>query len=459
MNWRSTMVAAIVFAAVATATAQQSLKDAFQDSFLVGAAVNQAEFTEQDARAVAIIQAQFNSLSPENVLKWESVHPQPDVYDFSSADRYVAFGKKYHMAIIGHTLVWHNQTPKWVFEDPQGRALGREALLARLRDHILTVVGRYRGRIKGWDVVNEALSDDGSLRQSQWLRSIGPDYIEKAFTYAHEADPTAELYYNDYSLENEAKRNGAIALIKKLKSEGIPVTAVGLQGHDNLRWPTAEQENATIAAFANLGVKVNITELDVTVLPAAGRQPTAELTATERADPRLNPYANGLPDSVQQELARRYAELFTVFLKHRDAIDRVTFWGVTDADSWKNDWPIRGRTDYPLLFDRTGAAKPALQAVLATAAGENAAQPAYRNPNLPVEQRVDDLVSRMTLQEKVSQLGQSADAIPRLGHSAVRLVERGPARRGARRQRHGVSAGDRHGGHVRRALAAPRSPT
>ncbi len=202
-----------------------------------------------------VISEQFNSITPENVLKWESVHPQPDKYNFTPGDSYVAFGEAHGMWIIGHTLVWHNQTPRWVFEDANGKPVDRDTLLKRMHDHIQTVVGRYKGRIKGWDVVNEALNEDGTMRQTQWLKIIGDDYIAKAFEYAHEADPAAELYYNDYSLENEAKRHGAIELIKKLKAQGVPITAVGLQGHDKMDWPTAEQEDATIADFAKLGVK------------------------------------------------------------------------------------------------------------------------------------------------------------------------------------------------------------
>ena len=173
------------------------------------------------------------------------------------------------MFIVGHYLVWHNQVPAWVFRDDKGNFVDRETLLTRMHDHIQTVVGRYKGRIQSWDVVNEALNEDGTLRQSPWLKIIGEDYIEKAFQYAHEADPQAQLTYNDYSLENEAKRNGAIALVKKLQAEGVPVTSVGLQGHDGLQWPSAETEDATISAFAKLGVKVVISELDIDVLPPA----------------------------------------------------------------------------------------------------------------------------------------------------------------------------------------------
>jgi endo-1,4-beta-xylanase len=346
------------------AHAPTSLKAAYKGDFVIGAAINAAQITGQDARGDAIVTAQFNSISPENVLKWALVHPQPDKYDFTLADQYVAFGRKHHMFIVGHNLVWHNQVPEWVFHDDHGNLLTRDALLARLRDHIHTVVGRYKGKIQSWDVVNEALNEDGTMRQSLWLKIIGDDYIEKAFQYAHEADPRAMLTYNDYNLENEAKRNGAIALVKKLQAKGIPIAIIGLQNHDNLTWPTADQEDATISAFEALGLKVAISELDINVLPSAGHQPTADVALSIQQNKALNPYADGLPDSVQQQLAARYAELFRVFLKHRGTVTRVTFWNVTDGDSWLNNWPMQGRTNYPLLFDRTGQPKPAFDAVI-----------------------------------------------------------------------------------------------
>jgi endo-1,4-beta-xylanase len=346
------------------APTQTSLRNIFKDSFMVGAALNANQFSGRDSRGEAIVTAQFNSITPENVLKWALVHPKPGAYDFDAPDRYVAFGEKYHMFIIGHTLIWHSQTPSWVFQDEQGNQLDRETLLKRMRDHIHTVVGRYKGRIKGWDVVNEALNEDGTMRQSPWMKIIGEDYIVKAFQYAHEADPEAQLYYNDYSLENEAKRNGAVALIKKLQAAGVPVYAVGLQGHDKMDWPTVEQQDKTITAFVSLGLKVNITELDIDVLPRPASGSSADVSQNFELREKLNPYAQGLPDSIQQALAKRYAELFTVFQKHREAIDRVTFWGVTDGDSWLNNWPVRGRTSYPLLFDRAGQPKPAFDAVI-----------------------------------------------------------------------------------------------
>ena len=221
----------LLFAVVLHSSAQNqaTLKGAYKGCLMVGAALNPSQFTGQDRAEDAIIKTQFNSISPENVLKWEVVHPRPGTYDFSMADKYVEFGEQNHMFIIGHNLVWHSQTPKWVFEDGHGNPVSRKVLLDRMHDHINKVVGRYKGRIAGWDVVNEALNEDGTPRQSSWMKIIGEDYIEKAFRFAHEADPQAQLYYNDYSVENEAKRKGALELIKKLKAKGVPITGVGLQ--------------------------------------------------------------------------------------------------------------------------------------------------------------------------------------------------------------------------------------
>jgi endo-1,4-beta-xylanase len=344
-----------------------TLKEAFKGDFLVGAAITERVFSDQDGRAAALVKAQFNTISPENTLKWQSVHPMPGTYNFTVADHYVEFGEKNQMFVVGHNLVWHYQTPEWVFQNDKGGPADRETLLARLRDHVSTVVGRYKGRIKGWDVVNEALNADGSLRQSPWFKIIGEDYIAKAFEFAHEADPDAELYYNDYSLEGDAKRRGALRLVEKLKGQGIKITGVGLQGHSTLDQPSLQQEDDTITAFAKLGVKVMITEFDIDVLPGASEHRGADITTKIELDDKVNPYKTGLPDVVQRDLARRYAALFRIFLRHRDVVTRVTFWGVTDRDSWLNNWPVKGRTNYPLLFDRNYKPKPALDAVIEAA--------------------------------------------------------------------------------------------
>ena len=347
-----------------SAAKDETLKGNFHGLFRVGVAINAAQFEERDLAADAIIEEQFNTISPENALKWQSLHAAPDHYNFDAADRYVAFGERHRMFVVGHCLVWHSQVPRWVFEDADGRALTREALLDRMRDHIHTVVGRYKGRIAGWDVVNEALNEDGSLRASPWLRIIGEDYIAKAFQFAHEADPRAELYYNDYSLENDAKRRGALALLRKLQTAGVPVTGVGLQGHVRIDGPSAQKEAQTIEEFAALGIKVNVSELDVDVLPRTSKSDSADVSAVTTGTAGANPYTAGLPEAMQQRLAARYAELFEVFARHHQAMGRVTLWGLSDRDSWLNNFPTRGRTNYPLLFDREGKPKPAFTAVV-----------------------------------------------------------------------------------------------
>ncbi len=341
------------------------LKTVFRNDFMMGAALNPAQFGTGDSAGARVTKSQFNTISPENVLKWERVHPMPGQYEFGPADEYVAFGERNEMFVIGHTLVWHSQVPRWVFQDANGAAVSRDTLLGRMRDHIRTVMGRYKGRIRGWDVVNEALEEDGTLRKSPWLTIIGEDFIAKAFEYAHEVDPAAELYYNDYSLENPPKRDGVIRLVKSLQARGIAIKGVGMQGHMKMDWPSVGLEDSTIAMIAATGVRVHITELDVDVLPSATGNRGADVGVSAAGAARFNPYTAGLPDSVSTALAARYAALFGVYLKHRDVIDRVTFWGVADGDSWLNGWPVRGRTSYPLLFGRKHEPKAAFDSVMA----------------------------------------------------------------------------------------------
>jgi endo-1,4-beta-xylanase len=342
--------------------AHSTLKEVFKDDFLIGTALNVGQFYENEVQDVDIIKAQFNSITPENILKWESVHPLPNEYAFEASDQFIKFGEENKMFIIGHTLIWHQQTPKWVFEDDEGNTIDRDTLLERMRSHIHTVVGRYKGKIHGWDVVNEAVNNDGTMLESPWMKIIGEDYVMKAFQFAHEADPNAELYYNDYGLACESKRAGAIALIRKLQANGIPMTAIGLQEHNTLEWPPIQQVEDTIISFAELGLQVHITELDVDVLPTAWQYQNTELS-TEIFN-SLNPYSEELPASIDQALTKRYTELFEMYLKHHQVIDRVTLWGVTDRNSWLNYIPIKGRTNYPLLFDRNGHSKQAFDAVI-----------------------------------------------------------------------------------------------
>ncbi len=364
LNQRFMVLVAVLSASVVVAQSPMSLKDVYHGVFHVGVAMNANQIDGEDSEAAALIATQFDSITPENVMKWALIHPKPDVYDFDMADRYVAFGEKHHMFIVGHNLCWHSQTPAWVFQDASGKPLTRDALLQRLHDHIFTVVGRYKGRIQSWDVVNEALADDGTLRKSKWQQIIGDDYIVKAYQWAHEADPHVELNYNDYNLENPQKRKGAVALVERLHAAGIPVAVIGSQGHVRIDWPSTEVEDEMVKELAAAGVKVAISELDVDVLPAAATG-TADVNLRVAQDPKLNPYPQGLPDEMQKKLADQYAMLFGVYLKNREVISRVTLWGLSDKDSWRNDWPVRGRTDDCLLFDRKDRPKPAFFAVIA----------------------------------------------------------------------------------------------
>jgi endo-1,4-beta-xylanase len=342
------------------------LKDVFSDAFLIGTCMNTQQINGTDPKAKPFIAENFNSVTAENAMKWEKIHPMPDKYDFAVADSIVKFGLTNNMFVVGHVLIWHSQTPDWVFQDSLGNPLTRDALISRMRDHISTVVGHFKGKVKGWDVVNEAVDEDGSLRKSKWLEIIGEDYMKLAFGFAYEADPHAELYYNDYNNELTGKREGVLSIIKDLQQKGIKIDGVGIQGHWHLDSPELNVLDESIGKYASLGLKVMITEMEVNVLPTPPEVYGADISQQARYLEILNPYPAGLPDSVSSQLAQRYADLFRILLKHKDTVTRVTFWGVHDGYSWKNDWPIKGRTNYPLLFDRNYIPKPAYYSVIKT---------------------------------------------------------------------------------------------
>ena len=285
---------------------QSALKDLVPKGWLIGAAINQNQSDGRDTVAVDLVTRQFNTISPENLLKFQSLHPEPDRFTFDAADRYVAFGRERGMAVIGHNLVWHSQTPRWVWDAPDGTLADRATMLARLQTHITTVVGRYKGRIRGWDVVNEALNEDGTLRDSPWRRGIGDDYIARAFQFAHEADPNAELYYNDYNLVTRPeKRAGAIRIIKDLQQRGIRIDAVGEQGHWRLNTPTAAETRSgdhrpACDRCEGDDHRTGCQPAAVDRTPTPGQPPS----------PESNPYANGLPDDMQRALARITATHF-----------------------------------------------------------------------------------------------------------------------------------------------------
>lgn len=353
-------------------TKDKTLKEVYKEAFKLGCSVNNAIVNNSDSVSRRLVVKQFNSVTPENVLKAEIVHPKPDVWNFVQGDAFVKFGEEHNMFIVGHTLVWHNQTPDWFFKDDRGNPKSHDAMVEQMRSYIEKVVGRYAGRIDAWDVVNEVIDNDGSYRPTTWVKGIGDgdELVKLAFKFANQYAPDAELYYNDFNAWRPAKRDGIARLVRMLKKEGIRIDGIGIQGHWGLNFPKNEYIEAAIDTFAALGVKVMITELDVDVLPVTKE---GQLIGKIMSDPQwqqeefktfMDPYSKGLPANVEEQLADRYAELFDIFYKKRDKIDRVTLWGLHDGMSWKNGYPVPGRTNYPLLYNRDKTPKPAMDAVL-----------------------------------------------------------------------------------------------
>lgn len=352
--------------AVHAAARESGLKDAFKGDFLIGTAINRRTLEGDDPTQRNLIAREFNSITAENSMKWMEIHPEEGRWNWAPADQFVDFGTEHGMRIVGHTLVWHSQMPRSVFLDESGNPVSRERLAARMENHIATVVGRYRNRIGIWDVVNEAIDEDEKgWRQTQWFKILGPTYMERAFQLAHDADPKAHLIYNDYNEHNPGRRAFLVERIRDYKRRGIPIHGVGFQGHIGLDYPDLREYEASIEAIAAQGLKVHVTELEVDVLPRPSAFTGAEISAVEKYADKLNPYVDGLPKEVEQEQIDRYKRFFELLLKHRDKIERVTFWGMHDGESWKNNFPVRGRTNYPLLFDRKLNKKPVYDAVAA----------------------------------------------------------------------------------------------
>ncbi len=341
-----------------------TLKDAFKDSFYIGAAMSNAQLKGQDALGVDVIENNFSSIVAENCMKSGQIQPLEGKFSFDLADQFVAFGEQNNLHMVGHALLWHSQAPRWFFVDEEGNDVSREVLIERMRTHINTVVKRYKGAIKGWDVLNEAILDDGTLRNSKFLQIIGEDYIPLAFQFAHEADPGAELYYNDYNEWHVGKRETIVKLVNSLKEKGIRIDGIGMQGHMGMEYPSVKEYEEAIEAYAAAGVKVMITEWDISALPMASRNITSNISDTVAYKKEINPYTDGLPADVLSSWEKRYLDFFKLFIKHQEKISRVTLWGVSDAGSWKNDFPVVGRTDYPLLFDRNYKEKPVVQEII-----------------------------------------------------------------------------------------------
>lgn len=347
----------LLFKPVNITMQQPTLKDAYAGKFYIGTALNTPQITGKDTAAVKVIIDNFSAIVPENCMKSGPIQPKEGEFDFSLADQFVEFGIQNNKFITGHCLVWHSQAPRWFFTGSDGKEVSREVLLERMKKHIYTVVGRYKGKIKGWDVVNEAIEDDGSYRKSKFYQILGEDFIKYAFQFAHEADPDCELYYNDYSMALPGKRAGVVAMVKKLQEQGVKIDGIGMQTHVGLDYPNLEDFEASMEAFGALGVKVMMTEMDISVLPMPNRNVGADIATNIAYKEQLNPYTQGLPDSARVALENRYLDFFKLFLKHDNYVSRVTLWGVNDANSWKNGFPVRGRTDYPLLFDRNNQPK------------------------------------------------------------------------------------------------------
>ncbi len=338
-----------------------SLKEIFKPDFLIGTAMNRSQIEEKDSTEDALIKQQFSALTPENIMKAEIIQPGWDTYNFEYADKLVAFAQRNHIKVNAHTLIWHSQLPSF-FRGINSSDSVRQYFV----NHIKIVAGRYDGKVYSWDVVNEALNEDGTLRNSVFLKNLGEDYIIEAFGIAQKASPHSKLYYNDYNIEQPAKRAGAIKLIKKIQSAGVRIDGVGIQGHWKADKVPLKEIEESIKEFSALGIEVMFTELDLGVLPNPWDNNTADVNRTAKGSTEMNPYSNGLPDSVDQVQANAYADLFRLFLKYKNNISRITFWGVSDRQSWLNNWPIPGRTNYPLLFDRNGKPKTAFYSVIST---------------------------------------------------------------------------------------------
>ena len=357
----------------------QTLKDALADKFLIGAAINEAQILGTDTRGDSVLLRHFNAIEPENCLKSEEVQPQKGVFVWDLADKYVDFGEQHNLAVYGHCLTWHSQLPEWFPKNEDGTDVTPEELKARMKEHIYTVVGRYKGRIKGWDVVNEAIMDDGSWRESPFYRILGEEYIPLSFQYAHEADPDAELYYNDYNMFRPEKAEAVAKLVNDLKAKGLRIDAVGFQGHYGIDYPDFDEVQKAIDIVTATGVKVQFTEFEMTILPTLTKSADVsdksfeeivnDPELFEQQKPLLVPYPDGIPQEIQDQWNKRMEDFFDLLLRNSDKILRLNVWGVQDGDSWKNEYPlpIPGREEAPLLFDRSYSEKPATRWVIENA--------------------------------------------------------------------------------------------
>jgi len=355
-------ITAVIFLTSFHTLAQNTLAEATKGKFLFSVAVNMQQVNGVNPDESELIANEFSAIVPENCMKPQPTEPEENKFFWDDADKFVAFGEKNKQTITGHCLIWHSQIGRWMFVDADGKDVSPEVLKDRMRRHIFAVVGRYKGRIKGWDVVNEAFEDNGKYRKSKFYQILGKDFIKYAFQFAHEADPNAELYYNDYNVENPAKCDGIVGLVKELKEAGCRIDAVGSQSHMHLNTPTLEATETSYKKLKDAGVHILITEWDISVLPSPYNG--ANVSANFGYSKEMDPYREGVPDSIQQKWNKRILDMFELFLKYDDVVDRITVWGLNDAETWLNGFPIRGRKDYPLLFDRNNKRKPVVDEMI-----------------------------------------------------------------------------------------------
>jgi endo-1,4-beta-xylanase len=352
----------IVFGTTLQMMAQKTLGEATKGKFLFGVAINMQQVNGVNPVESDLIAKEFSAIVPENCMKPQPIHPEENRYFWDDADKLVAFGEKNKQVVTGHCLMWHSQIGRWFFVGDSGKDVTPEVLKERMRQHIYTVVGHYKGRVKGWDVVNEAFEDNGTYRNSKFYRILGKDFIKYAFQFAHEADPNAELYYNDYNVETPAKCDAIVGLVKELKAAGCRIDAVGSQAHMHMDSPTLDQTETSFKKLKDAGVKILITEWDISILPSP--YSGANISANFNYSKEMDPYKESVPDSIQQKWNKRVLDMFGLFLKYQDVVDRVTVWGLTDNGSWLNNFPIRGRKDYAVLFDRNNKRKPVVDEMI-----------------------------------------------------------------------------------------------
>ncbi len=315
----------------------KGLKDYYKKYFAMGVAVTPRNLLSDEK---GLILKEFNSITPENAMKMGPIHPEENRYFWSDADSIVAFAVRNKIKVRGHTLCWHSQAPSWFFTDAAGKDVSKEVLLQRLKDHITTVVSRYKGKVYAWDVVNEAIADDTTyMRNTKFYQITGEDFIAKAFEYAHAADPKAVLFYNDYSTENPRKREKIMRLLKSLIAKKVPIHGIGLQGHWSVTNPSREELEKSLQQYSSLGLQVQFTEVDISVY--GGNQGGQIIRGQAQAE------ATFTPEMEQQQL-EKYKMAFELFRKYKKHITGVTFWNISDRSTWLNG---RGRKNFPLLFD------------------------------------------------------------------------------------------------------------